>query len=243
MARNSQVTRGGPGVGATAERAIEEVGKGRPGAATRRAIPIAMIVLAIGFALTTLENINRGFVDVDLGIERAVQGFNWGPLGALMTFTNKLGGVRQVILGAVIIVVVALFNRRGALLLVSGSVASLIDQFFKIAVAERRPLPSLVHVNEIAHGFSYPSGHAVFYTYVYFLLAVAIAPRLPGRLRPGLFVAAFGLIFFACLGRVWVGAHWPSDVLGGFLLGMAWSLFVLWVPERFLPAPRVNPEQ
>ncbi|MHB8507762.1 MAG: phosphatase PAP2 family protein [Candidatus Dormibacteria bacterium] len=236
--RDTAAKQGHPG---TAEAALKEVVRGTPGRATRRAVPIAMVVLAIGFALTTFENINRAFVGVDLGLERAVQSVNWGPLADLMHFTNILGGVRQLVLGAVILVAVALFNRRGALLLAFGSVASLIDQFVKVAVHERRPLPNVVHVAEHANGYSYPSGHAVFYTWVYFLLAVAIAPRLPSRWRVPLFVGAFALIFFACLGRVWAGAHWPSDVLGGFLLGMAWSLFVLWVPERFFPRAKVNP--
>jgi undecaprenyl-diphosphatase len=45
------------------------------------------------------------------------------------------------------------------------------------------------------------------------------------------------LVFTACFGRVWAGVHWPSDVLGGFLLGLGWSAFVLWLPERWLPQP------
>jgi len=45
------------------------------------------------------------------------------------------------------------------------------------------------------------------------------------------------VIVLTCIARVWAGAHWPSDVLGGVLLGIGWSAFVLWLPERWLPSP------
>jgi membrane-associated phospholipid phosphatase len=48
------------------------------------------------------------------------------------------------------------------------------------------------------------------------------------------------LIALTCLARVWVGDHWPSDVLGGVMLGTGWSAFVLWLPERWLPSPSLR---
>src|SRR5207249_297077 len=45
------------------------------------------------------------------------------------------------------------------------------------------------------------------------------------------------LIKLACCARVWAGSHWRSDVAGGFLLGLGWSAFVVWLPERWLPSP------
>jgi undecaprenyl-diphosphatase len=69
------------------------------------------------------------------------------------------------------------------------------------------------------------------------MLAVSLAPRVRPARRPWIWVAAGFVVFIACVGRVWGGAHWPSDVIGGFLLGIAWCAFVLWLPERWLPAP------
>ena len=66
---------------------------------------------------------------------------------------------------------------------------------------------------------------------------MAIAPRVPRVYRPILWMLAIVVIVLTCLARVWAGDHWPSDVMGGVLLGVGWSAFVLWLPERWLPSP------
>ena len=67
--------------------------------------------------------------------------------------------------------------------------------------------------------------------------ALSIAPRLRPTFRPALWILAALVILLTCISRVWAGDHWPSDVLGGVLLGVGWSAFVLWLPERWLPSP------
>jgi undecaprenyl-diphosphatase len=112
-----------------------------------------------------------------------------------------------------------------------------IDAVLKTSIARQRPTTDLVAIVAHANGYSYPSGHAVFFTWLCFMLAASLAPRLRRRRRLLLWTAALALDLIVCLGRVWAGAHWPTDVAGGFLLGLSWSAFVLWLPERWLPAP------
>jgi membrane-associated phospholipid phosphatase len=47
------------------------------------------------------------------------------------------------------------------------------------------------------------------------------------RLNRIVWVTAGLVIVIACIGRVWAGAHWPTDVIGGFFLGLGWSAFTL----------------
>jgi undecaprenyl-diphosphatase len=119
-----------------------------------------------------------------------------------------------------------------------GSISSLLDNIIKLLVSRNRPTVDLVHILSPASGFSYPSGHAVFFTWISFMLAFAVAPRIRPHLRWIPWTIAAAVMVLACIARVWAGAHWPSDVFGGFLLAIGWCSFVLWLPERWLPSPR-----
>ena len=72
------------------------------------------------------------------------------------------------------------------------------------------------------------------------MLAFAVVPRITPQLRWIPWVVAAIVIVLTCIARVWAGAHWPSDVIGGVLLALGWCSFVLWLPERWLPSPKWN---
>lgn len=227
-----------PGRGGRAEVASREVLAGEPG---RTARPWLGLVSLAAFALFVIDTVlvlsGALTAAVDIPIERWVQLFQWGPIAVAMTLTNASGGLPQVILGVVAVVVMFVYDRRAGWLLALGAIASVLDSLLKVSVQRHRPTADLVDIFSPANGYSYASGHAVFFTWLCFMLAVSFAPRLSPRWRLPLWGAALLVIAIACLGRVWAGAHWPSDVIGGFLLGLAWAAFVLWLPERWLPAP------
>jgi undecaprenyl-diphosphatase len=195
---------------------------------------VAFIAFVVDTYLVLSGALLRPF---DIPVAVVVQSTNWGPIAILMRLTNASGGWGQVVLAVAGVIALYLYDRRAGALMALGSVASAMDSFIKISVARHRPTADLVQVLDPSNGYSYPSGHAVFFTWFAFMLAAALAPRLRPPWRIALWVGALLLVVIACLGRVWAGVHWPSDVIGGFLLGVAWSAFVLWLAERFLPDP------
>jgi membrane-associated phospholipid phosphatase len=225
---------------ATVERAAEQVESGYVGRASRPWLAALSAVALAAFAVDAFAVTSVRLLPFDLPVALLVQRAPWGPLTRMMELTNWLGGWRQVALGAAAVLLLTLVDRRAGWLMAIGSVASLLDNLVKLAFSRPRPATDLVHVLSPASGYSYPSGHAVFFTWLSFMLAFSLAPLVRPRLRPPLWALSALLAVTACLGRVWAGVHWPSDVLGGFLLAIGWSAFVLWLPERWLPQPSLH---
>jgi membrane-associated phospholipid phosphatase len=223
---------------ASPKEAAEEVVAGDPGETARRWLgPLTLVVAALFAIDTFLVATNALLLPFDLPVTTFVQQFPWGPVTYLFDLTNKTAGYIQGVVAVAAVILLFIWNRRAGALMAIGAISSLLDNEIKLLMARQRPAADLVHILTPAPGYSYPSGHAVYFTWMSFMLAFAVAPHIRPSRRWFVWVAAALVIVVACLGRVYAGAHWPSDVLGGFLLGLAWCAFVLWIPERWLPAP------
>ena len=220
------------------EQAAKEVISGRPQRAARWWLGWVSLVAFLAFCIDTFLVINGTVLrSFDVPLEGWVQSIHWGPIATVMQLTNASSGLGQVVLGVAAVVGLFVWERRAGLLMALGCIGSVIDGVLKVSISRHRPTANLVQILDPSVGYSFPSGHAVFFTWFAFMLAIAVAPHVRPPRRVLVWVGAAALILVACLGRVWAGAHWPSDVIGGFFLGLGWSAFVLWLPERLLPAP------
>lgn len=92
-----------------------------------------------------------------------------------------------------------------------------------------RPRPDIVAPLALETSWSFPSGHAMMSMIAYLTFAAVLA-RSFKRPAPRLFLLGAALLLSLMIGasRLYIGVHWPSDVLAGWLLGLAW--FLLWRP-------------
>ncbi|HZK74250.1 MAG TPA: phosphatase PAP2 family protein [Clostridia bacterium] len=195
-------------------------------------------VLAVG-ALTAIV-VMHPYLPLDATVERDVQATNLGPLTLTFPFLSWLGGPGGVPMQVVVVLLVLLFNRRAWIL----ALAALAGGLWYLVVVNlvNRPRPivgQILRVTEHPGSTSYPSGHLIFITISAGVLMLCIGHRyLPRGARPIGWAVVVGIVLAVGLDRVYVGAHWPSDVLAGVLIATGWLTLVMsirWLSDRALP--------
>lgn len=135
-------------------------------------------------------------------------------------------------------------DRRISIFLVATNLlGGAIDTAVKVAVA--RPRPELEGALTHAIGKSFPSGHSMASTVGYGSLLLAFMPLIPRRWRTPAILAYAVLVLSIGGSRLALGVHYISDVLGGFILGLAWlslstAAFSIWRKERGKPPVEIK---
>ena len=199
---------------------------------------LGLLLLAL-FAGLTVYAAGNTYMPFDVSLERSIQAVSWGPLVTVFNWFDWLEGSRQLYAGIGAIVVVAVINWKKAPLIAVGAMAGPIYSIVQGIIERPRPSADLVNVIRHTGSFSFPSGHVVFFSWVLVLLIVCLAVgRLPRALLAVAWIAAAVVLLVDCIGRIYLGEHWPSDVIAGLALGLGWTSLVLSV--RLLSNPALE---
>ena len=125
-------------------------------------------------------------------------------------------------------------HHAAALLLISSTGAGVLVVMLKLHFRRLRPTVPWALAHEPS--FSFPSGHSVFAVVLYGTLIYLEIRHLPDtRGRIAIIVSAIALIFGIGYSRIYLGVHYPSDVLAGYLVGTVWLMTIIgsdWYVQR-----------
>lgn len=119
--------------------------------------------------------------------------------------------------------------------------ASILNKILKVFYARPRPFINLEVDNLIhANGFSFPSGHAMCSIIVYLSLAYILTKYVHSKIFAKIIcgsAVAFSIII--CVTRVYLAVHYPSDVIAGFSLGLAWVMVSIIFYRKFVERKKI----
>ncbi len=191
---------------------------------------IGLFIIA---ALVTLAEKYYAYFPGDVAVERLVQSLvppnlNWAED---VSRTAEFPWILFIV-AFIFALSWALAGWRAALISILSLVGMLaLGKWLGPVIARPRPSPELVHVFRPLPGSSFPSLFALRYAATFGFLAVLAALKSSGARRTGLLIGCGALLILGWVARVALGAHWPSDVIISYYLGVLWAAFLI----RFAP--------
>jgi undecaprenyl-diphosphatase len=164
-----------------------------------------------------------------------VQGLEADGLTAAMKFFTYIGSLKFIVILTVPIFLFLFYLLRHRLeiliFLAVVYMTPILNRLLKLYFHRERPdFNMLIEIG----GYSFPSGHAMnafsFYSILAFLLWRHVPTR-PGRIAVIIFSSL--MIFAIGISRVYLGVHYPSDIIGGFLASGLWVAAVIWFFQRY----------
>jgi membrane-associated phospholipid phosphatase len=200
-----------------------------------RLLTLSAVAATLFVALTVVVAIHPQPLPGDQRLAEAVQSCACAALKPFSDVIVFLTGLTEVIAGAVIVALVTVVRRRAFPYAVVSLGYALVYDAVVYAIQRPRPM-GLTYTTPGLGAYSYPSGHAGFFLWVGVLAVVLLHRRLGRVATIALGAAALLLIVGASWSRIHVGAHWPSDVAGGLLLGIAWVGAAVSIERLRVPA-------
>ena len=190
---------------------------------------LVSLVTTSGLVMLHDEILNESFEQRDQAIQSWTHGFASPRLTEVMRGLSWIGSPFALV--PTITLAVGLmwrWRRKDDAILVAaaalGGVA--LDEVMKLHFKRLRPEVPWAFVHE--HSFSFPSGHSVMAMVMYGVIVYKTQGRLRSQwAKAALLVGALLMVAGIGLSRVYLGAHYPSDVAGGYFVGAVWLAAVI----------------
>ena len=193
-----------------------------------------IIFIAVLVFIGVAVGVQTGYLDgFDDAVRYRVYSIRNEKLTMFWKFITHSGDSEIVImLGIVLLLVKSLRNKYGVKFAIAALSSTAIYQGMKYIFQRPRPDIALRLIEE--SGYSFPSGHSMNCLVSYGILAYLILKYCENARLAKIFSVGLGLIIILIgLSRVYVGVHFPTDVIGGWSLGIAVLVAMMYAFEKF----------
>ena len=172
-------------------------------------------------------------LNFDIAFIHLIQTFQPNWLTLIMKFISLISSTKSYLF---IVPIIAIFfyikhYRKEAFFTIFIVLGNIFNPIIKNIVNRARPTGDIVNILETKTNSSFPSGHAlgaiIFYGFLIYLIW-----KLPFKHKKIITLILTIFILLVGLSRIYLGAHWPSDVFGGYFIGTVWIIFMAYIYRR-----------
>ncbi|WP_057766472.1 phosphatase PAP2 family protein [Cytobacillus praedii] len=174
-------------------------------------------------------------VQFDSTIITFVQGFENSSLTAVMKFFTFIGDTNSVIVLSILVIIFlyAVLKHRVELILFIVAIigSAVLNQLLKYSFQRARPeLHRLIEIDS----YSFPSGHAMNAFTVYTIITFLLWRHIPSRAGRILLIIISALMIFTIgISRIYLGVHYPSDIIAGYFASACWLGMAIWFFQKY----------
>ena len=172
----------------------------------------------------------------DIGLDQAIQSISIPGFRPLMVIVSIFGSgwvPFALVIGACVALILWRLRLESVICMVEAAAGAGMNVLVKLLVGRPRPVEPLVNVTTRVTRESFPSGHVVFFVEFFgFLLFLTYVLSRPGAFRRATYAVLGALVLLVGVSRVYLGAHWPSDVVGAYFAGGVWLMLTIEIYRR-----------
>jgi undecaprenyl-diphosphatase len=191
---------------------------------------VMLVTIMLALPLSVLAA-GDNVLQPDVAVTHEVQEVDAPGTHPVVKFLNELGSMPGLLAVSSAVAATLIFagRRRDALFaLLPVAVAQIANITLKLLFSSPRPTTDLVAVTDPSGGLGFPSGHTMTTVVVAGSLAFIVLRGVDCRWRRAFVIASAAAVTLGMgFSRIYVGAHWPSDVLGAYLWGIAFTAFLI----------------
>jgi undecaprenyl-diphosphatase len=193
------------------------------------------LLFAIGFGLLALFVSDKKIANFDNRISEYIHSLSSPLLTSIMKFFTFIGSgsvIAIIMIIAIIFLYVVLKHRSELVLLVGVVIGSaLLNLVLKVIFHRARPT-----INRLIEesGYSFPSGHSMAAFTLYGILTFLLWKHISSYIGRS-FIIIFDILMITMISvsRIYLGVHYPSDILGGFLISGTWLILTIWTYQKY----------